>query len=151
MPQQRASELCGGESQHQTLGSPLAVDHHAQNSFHSIIACLAMSRLQTFAQAFVSWSRDFPTFDADATMQISPSFTILPHQPYTKPLGLSHSTSHPLLSVLPAKGEAYGQHHHGTVRHYGTSIGLTCYQRQGGSERSTEHCWTLSVLTGAQP
>lgn len=62
-------------------------------------------------QTFVSWSGGIPTFNADATMQISPSFTILPHQPYAKPLGLSHSTSHPLLSVLPAKGEAYGQHH----------------------------------------
>ena len=38
-----------------------------------------------------------------------------------------------------------------TVRHYGTSIGLTRYWCQGGSEHSTEHCWTLPVLTGAQP
>lgn len=100
-----------------------------------------MSRLQMFSQAFASWSRDFPTLKADTTVQISPSFTVLPHQPYTKPPELSHSTAHPLLPDLPAKGESQGKTQKAPGA--GTSITVTYYWSQGGPEHSTEHCWTL--------
>lgn len=80
-------------------------------------------------------------FSYPQSMQISPSFTVLPHQPYTKPPELSHSTAHPLLPDLPAKGESQGKTQKAPGA--GTSITVTYYWSQGGPEHSTEHCWTL--------
>lgn len=148
MLQQGGSKLPGGQLHQQTPTSTHHGPAHVKPLSHHHCK-LGMSRLQMFSQAFVSWRRDFPSLNIDTTMQISPSFTTPPHQPYTKPLGLSHSTSHPLLPDLPAKGEPHRQHQHSTMRCCGTSTGLTCHWFQ--ANLSTAQSTAGPCITGAPP